>query len=145
MKFIHHPRRRSNDDNLIPLINVVFLMLIFFMVAGRIAPTDVFQIEPPTSKSEIALKPESIRVLVSSDGRLAVNSEPVIADNLAATLAQQLNAAPAHAAAGNNADQSATITLKADASINAQQLHTVLNALRAAGSRKVILLTTRGG
>ncbi len=30
------PRRRpASDDNLIPLINIVFLLLIFFMVAGQ--------------------------------------------------------------------------------------------------------------
>lgn len=30
----------SNDDHLIPLINVVFLMLIFFMLAGQIRASD---------------------------------------------------------------------------------------------------------
>jgi len=28
-------RLRNNDDGLIPMINVVFLLLVFFMVAGR--------------------------------------------------------------------------------------------------------------
>lgn len=33
------PRSKTkNDDNLIPLINIVFLLLIFFMVAGKMLP-----------------------------------------------------------------------------------------------------------
>ena len=29
-------RRRRDDDPILPLINIVFLLLIFFMLAGRI-------------------------------------------------------------------------------------------------------------
>lgn len=30
------PRRKTGDENIIPMINVVFLLLIFFMIAGQI-------------------------------------------------------------------------------------------------------------
>ncbi|MFP3977393.1 ExbD/TolR family protein [Marinobacter sp. KMM 10035] len=31
----------SSNDNLVPLINIIFLLLMFFMIAGRIAVSDV--------------------------------------------------------------------------------------------------------
>ena len=33
----------GNDDNLVPLINIIFLLLIFFMVAGNITASDVLR------------------------------------------------------------------------------------------------------
>lgn len=30
------PRRKTGDDNIIPMINIVFLLLIYFMIAGQI-------------------------------------------------------------------------------------------------------------
>ncbi|MEL7528591.1 MAG: biopolymer transporter ExbD, partial [Pseudomonadota bacterium] len=40
-------QRRDPPENTIPLINVVFLMLIFFLFAGSIARDDARKIEPP--------------------------------------------------------------------------------------------------
>jgi biopolymer transport protein ExbD len=41
-------KKNDSDDNLIPLINVVFLMLIFFMVAGQIQKSDAIKLQPPS-------------------------------------------------------------------------------------------------
>lgn len=35
---IRHARPRRSRDSTIPLINVVFLMLVFFLIAGTVAP-----------------------------------------------------------------------------------------------------------
>ncbi|MCG8693196.1 MAG: biopolymer transporter ExbD, partial [Minwuiales bacterium] len=43
--------RRSDDDRILPLINVVFLLLIFFMLAGRLSAGDPFRVDPPASVS----------------------------------------------------------------------------------------------
>ena len=143
MKFVQPPRRPGSEDHLIPLINIVFLLLIFFMLAGRIAPTDVFEVKPPASASEDAPQPEVIKVLVGVDGEPAVDGEVVTAAALAGKVAAKLDAAKA-AGAGADPRPPPVITLKADANIKAQQLSLALNALRAAGSTKVTLLTARG-
>ena len=39
--FRSQPRSgRSEDDRILPLINVVFLLLIFFMLAGKLSASD---------------------------------------------------------------------------------------------------------
>ena len=34
MKFAEKNIKTKNDDNLLPLVNIIFLLLIFFMIAG---------------------------------------------------------------------------------------------------------------
>ena len=46
------PRPRNEDERILPLINVVFLLLIFFMLAGRLSASDPFQVEPPRSSAD---------------------------------------------------------------------------------------------
>ena len=41
------PRNKSSDDALIPLINIVFLLLIFFMAAGSIQPSTPVDVNHP--------------------------------------------------------------------------------------------------
>ena len=41
---------RSSDDGLIPMINIVFLLLIFFMIAGQIAQQEP-NLQLPISQS----------------------------------------------------------------------------------------------
>ena len=43
---------RPAPENTIPLINVVFLMLIFFLFAGSVAKDDARRIDPPVNIAE---------------------------------------------------------------------------------------------
>lgn len=139
MKFITPPPRRRDEENLIPLINIVFLLLIFFMIFARLAPNDVFKVNPPASASKEAATPEVVRILAGVDGRLAVDGDIVSLQALRDAIEQKLDAERVSAPGG----QPPTITLKADADINAQQLGRILAAVRAAGSNKITLLTQR--
>lgn len=69
MRFAQPPRRRATES-VVPMINVVFLLLIFFMMAARIAPPQPFDLTPPQAASEA--RPDGARVLyLSRDGVLA--------------------------------------------------------------------------
>jgi len=136
MRLVKSTRPRHSDEHLIPLINVVFLMLIFFMVVGHITAADLFAVEPPESTSDAAVELEVITVLVSADGQFAVDGTRVDAAGITAAVAQKLEAIPA-------ATPAPVVTLKADAAMPVGQLNQVLNALRTAGSSQVTLLTAR--
>lgn len=45
------PRRRARPDSIVPMINVVFLLLIFFLMTARIAPTAPFPVTPPEAEA----------------------------------------------------------------------------------------------
>ena len=51
MDFAAAPRARR-EENVIPMINVVFLLLIFFLMTAQIAPPEPFEVEPPAASSQ---------------------------------------------------------------------------------------------
>lgn len=124
------PRPRNDEERILPLINVVFLLLIFFMLAGRIAASDPFDIAPPRSVSETASGPEDMLVVMDAGGRLALDgeimSEPMLKSSVAARLSKH--------------DQ-ARVRLKADSRAEAAGVVAVMEALREAGVDRLKLLT----
>lgn len=137
MRFRQPGRKQSSDEHLIPLINVVFLMLIFFMIVGRITASDIFTVKPPESASETEIEATSITVLVGSDGALAVDGVLINFAALPGAITDKLRSA-------QEQKITPTITVKADGDITVEALQPVLNALRSAGSGKITLMTVRG-
>lgn len=133
MRFAHS-RRRNEDERILPLINVVFLLLIFFMLAGRFSASDPFEVEPPRSVSQGAATERDILVLVSADGRLALDGEIIEAAALGAAVADRLSP-----------DKEMRLWLKADGSAEATRVVEVMELLRAAGAERLRLLTVTGG
>lgn len=62
-------RRISEKESTIPLINVVFLMLIFFLIAGTIAPVTDVVIDPILTSIEKQVPPEEA-ISIRRDGTL---------------------------------------------------------------------------
>ncbi len=71
----HQPRPRKDEERILPLINIVFLLLIFFMLAGRLAASDPFNVDPAQSSSETPSETPEMLVLVAADGQLALDGE----------------------------------------------------------------------
>ena len=55
--------------NLTPLIDVVFLLLIFFLLSSQIAPRAPFAVVPPKLESGDPSAPEAV-LFMAADGRL---------------------------------------------------------------------------
>ncbi len=128
------PERQRADENVIPLINVVFLLLIFFVLVGTLAPPEPFEVTPPTSASVDPAGERETTVLLSAEGRLAVGSQEVNHDSLGELIAARLSK-----------DKRALVQLKADTRVEAERLITVMDVLREAGVDTLILLTSREG
>lgn len=129
----HKKRKKGGDTHLISLINIVFLILVFFMIMGRISPQDILSIDPPASSNAKAAKSSDIVVLVDSFGRIAVNSERVDRSVLSATLSQWIRQADALSTAG--------VVLKADGDTRFEQLDDVLDVIRETGVTRLSLVT----
>ena len=112
---------------MLPLINVVFLLLIFFMLAGRMAAVDPFRSEPPRSASEGTTQPHEVVVHVAADGRVAFHG----------TIMNE--AALRDAVARHGALR--TVRLKADGRAPAVRVVAVMEFLRDAGVERLDLLT----
>ncbi len=51
MKFSSQPPERRLDLTVLPMVNIVVLLLIFFMLVGRIGPTEELDVSLPVSHS----------------------------------------------------------------------------------------------
>ena len=108
-------RRQHNQDegiNLTPLIDVVFLLLIFFMVSTTFTKETHLQIDLPEASNAPVLTSEidSIDIIVSASGDYTVNGQTVI-NQEAKTLMQAIRTI-----AGDNVNQPVTLTADANAS-----------------------------
>ena len=62
-------------ENLLPLVNVVFLLLIFFMVAGAFSTPDPFSIDPTIAKNDANADTKILTIIMSEQGELAVDNQ----------------------------------------------------------------------
>ncbi|OCX65358.1 hypothetical protein BFP70_09840 [Thioclava sp. SK-1] len=136
------PPRKANSASLLPMINVVFLLLIFFLISAQISPPEPFPTEPPESQAETEAD-GTFTIFLSAEGAFgfrditAQEPEDVIAALEAAKaeycLTEECEAEPPK------------LLLRADKAVPAARLAAVLPKLGAAGFAKVDLVTAMGG
>lgn len=126
------PRRRTRTvrENVVPLINVVFLLLIFFLLAGTLDVPDLWEVDPPAAAEALPASRERARLLLTADGRIAFREHPVEGgERLAAAVAAYLQ---------EGGDP--IVQVKADGRATAGDLLPVLETLRGAGVEELDLL-----
>ncbi|CAM4414747.1 ExbD/TolR family protein [Pseudoalteromonas ostreae] len=129
---MHFPERRPDqtEERILPLINLVFLLLIFFMIAGSLSATEPFDITPPTSSSETAQEVETIVVLMNKKGHFALDNQPLSELDLLTEITDIIKRSP-----------NAEITIKADAGLVGNHLVSFTHELYSIGVKKLQLLT----
>ncbi|MFB9885594.1 ExbD/TolR family protein [Balneatrix alpica] len=133
MKF-RRQRREEASVNLTPLIDVVFLLLIFFMVSTTFERDRPLQLSLPSSAASVEESPpEAIEVSISADGQVAVNDQ-LLQDGELGTLLQALRAL-------GKGNAEVPILISADASTPHQFVVRALDAAGQAGHPQVRILT----
>ena len=122
-------RRRSSDERILPLVNIVFLLLVFFMLAGRIAAVDPFLVEPPRSTARDHAPEADIVVLLDAEGRLALDDTPLDAAALKQEITRRLSNGTAP-----------RVRFKADGNAESTGAVAVMELLREAGVDRLTLL-----
>ena len=126
--------KESADINLTPLIDVVFLLLIFFMVSTTVNRDSELSIELPAASAEAqARRPDSIEVAIDATGRYYVNGRQLL-NTQSKTLRRALTTA-----AGENATP--PIIISADANTPHQAVVQVMDAARELGFLRLTFAT----
>tara|TARA_Y100000590_G_scaffold466564_1_gene642434 strand:+ start:897 stop:1295 length:399 start_codon:yes stop_codon:yes gene_type:complete len=68
-------KKKIKPINLIPLINIIFLMLIFFMLAGTITKIDPYKINVPESIIKNDPKTPFLTIVIKKDGEINIDSK----------------------------------------------------------------------
>ncbi len=119
--------RPSPDINLTPLIDVVFLLLIFFMVSTTFQKETRIKIQLPEAATEAPAEevPEVLDISIDKDGTFYVNEKEVVNTQL-----QTLKRAIEKAAKG---EQDLPVIISADARTPHQAVIKVLDAASSLG------------
>ena len=84
-------RRTSHVPNLTPLIDIVFLLLIFFMLTSHFVRDDALNIQLPEAESGEPLdEKKSIEVVIDAEGRWLYREQVVNAEALQLVLHEDL-------------------------------------------------------
>ncbi len=133
MKF---PRRaqRDNSINLTPLIDVVFLLLIFFMVTTTFTRETRMLISLPEAEAEaMANEQATVELIISKDGSYAVNGQSLINRDI-----KTIMAALKDASAG---DSDIPLVITADAQSTHQAVITAMDAAGRLGFETLNIAT----
>lgn len=129
---INRSKRMTREISLIPLINLVFLLLIFFLVAGTIEKFDIIPVDVPVADSGKVLDEGQIVIVLGQYNEILLNDELVDIDELRARVTKMLADNPRK-----------IISLKADSRLEASKMVAIMDLLRIAGGTNLSIVTQR--
>lgn len=122
-----------SELSIVPLVNVVFLLLVFFMLVGRLASPEPLDIQPPKSMSGKNDTGQTVKILLTRNGQVAIDRDVVPRSQIGEYVSKILSEQP-----------SASFQVKADARADAVSMIELMERLRAKGVQRLTLLTQRG-
>lgn len=135
MKFTSHSTEEETTINLTPLIDVVFLLLIFFMVSTTFDTTSELKIRlPEASQNKVVEKPRTLNILIDAKGRFFLNSRELSSQKSGALMAALQRVL-------QGADR--PVVIQSDAESPVQSLVTAMDVVGRLGLTEVSIATTR--
>ena len=126
-------RRKSSAEevtiNLTPMIDVVFLLVIFFMVGSKFSEAESrIQVQVPSvgDMRSLSRTPDERVVEVTAGGEVSLDGNVVSMDQLSATLRSQVQSYPA-----------LKVAVRGDGANSFQRIAEVLHVIRSSGVEKM--------
>ena len=127
-------RKQSNDEprnDMTPMVDVVFLLLIFFMISTTFVESPGISIKLPEASSQtVDREPKEIKIYLSSAGEIYYQDKEISLDDFRGLLAEHQSAA----------DQT-TVLLLADQESRHGKVVTLMDLARNAGFVKLAIAT----
>jgi biopolymer transport protein ExbD len=137
MQFTTLPRRKP-PESIVPMINVVFLLLIFFLMTAQISTPEPFEVTPPDAESQSEAAEGEFTLYLSSQGEMAF--QDVIGEQ--AALAALDAARAAFCATDDCSTELPALVLRADGAVSAEHLAALMPQIGQAGFATVQLVTS---
>lgn len=149
------PPRRALVENLLPMINVIFLLLVFFLIAARLAPPSPFTLAPPEAEAQASAAeppalpeggPGALVLWLSSTGEMAARDAQGQWQRGDAAALSALGAARSACLAGRAAEEAcARLTLRLDGAAPAPVLVALVPRLADLGFARLALVARQSG
>ena len=126
-------RRSGQAPNLTPLIDIVFLLLVFFMLTAHFVQDEGLPIELPEAVSAVAIDEQKpLEIEIAKTGQISIAGEQVAAENLVDQLAMLL--------AGRDEKR---VVIRGDVAVKLGDSVKVIDAARQAGAAGVDIVTEK--
>jgi len=123
-------KRSSVGLNMTPLIDMVFLLLIFFVLSSHFISESGFKIKLPKAVSAQTQKNEHLTVFIDKDGRVFLNNAQVRLKQLRSLVRSELYKA-----------NSKTVVIKADEDVSLRLVVTVMDIAKDASADGLVIST----
>ncbi len=135
MQFRNKQREDETDVNLTPLIDVVFLLLIFFMVSTTFDTTSELKIDLPQASANKPVEKQRITLIIDPRGDYYLNGKR-LKNKTADLLLLEL-----YRATGNNKE--IPVVIQSDAKSPVQSLVTAMDVVGQIGLNHLSIATTK--
>ena len=130
MKLLLNRNKKINDNNLLPLVNIIFLLLIFFMIAGVIQKQkELYNVDLGKATIDHYTERETNTLFINKDGSIILNDEDVSFSVFEKTISQL-----------NNKSE---LLIAADKELTAAKLNRILLILNNQSIKKIFLMTSK--
>ncbi len=119
-------RKRSLILNLAPLIDVLFLLLIFFMISTTFLSQPAIKLELPEAEHADNIRQTPLVVYIDPSGRVYLNDEPIEIQLLTEALRRRLVDATEK-----------SVVFNADSRVSHGKVVEILDVIKGAGVRKL--------
>ncbi len=126
--------RRESPETIIALIDVVFFLLVFFMLIGRMDATAPFDVSPAVADTGSDMPGGGATISVSSSGELSLNGQIIVGEDLVAHVNTLLLADPA-----------LLVRINAHKDAELRYVLPIVATIEANGARDVVLVVTPSG
>ncbi|MDR1534704.1 MAG: biopolymer transporter ExbD [Planctomycetota bacterium] len=135
MRFIARRRANAQIVNLTPLIDCMFLLVVFIMIAARFEPEAGIPVDLPRAGSAEARPPRSISLTITADGTFYLEKEEVAPEDLERRLIEL------RSAAGDPGGGDVVLVVNGDRSANHGRVVEALDRAARTGQKKVAIRT----
>ncbi len=130
MRF-HYHRKRHSELDMTPLVSVIFLLIIFFLVAGTVKSPGFWEIDHPHSSSSARVEPMDLSIFLDQDGNMAVGEREI-------SNSHQLRYLIDDSYRGRTPP---SIEIHADSRVDSHRVVRLLENIRKGGVKRVELIT----
>lgn len=128
---LNRAARRQHPESIVALIDVVFFLLVFFMLIGRMDATSPFEVLPPLSLSGADMPAGGATISIGPHGEIAFDGRATDRDSMIGQMEQRLAREPG-----------VLVRINAHKDVELRHVLPLLAELEGMGARDVVLVVT---
>lgn len=124
----HQVQQDESELDITPMLDIVFIMLIFFIVTTSFVKESGIEVNAPSASSAVSQDKASIFVAINESGEVWIDKRQVDVATVRAIIARMHTNKP-----------EGSVVIQADKAVSAEQLMGVMDQVKLAGVKNIAL------